>query len=261
MSEGQSLADAPLPVHSFMTAAPHLRRPFTAQAVRWKVQTGTLVVPYIDARLVTERLNLVCPQLWHDEYEPVPGSKDLLCRLTVDGITRIDTGGGYAMLKGNYSDAFKRAAVKFGIGVSLYALPKLFLSTENGHLKQGSGKSKSLQLTDKGLTKLREGYAKWLKETGEPMFGPVLDHGDVEGAIGDPEAEAQADPAPASDQPQPLTDEKAVALTEAVQSAWDELSAEQRKATGFPTKAALKRAIAAASHDELSALGKRLADA
>lgn len=66
------MTDTQLPVGSFREAAPLLRRPFEPAAVRWKVQTthgsSGLIVGYIDARLATERLNLVCPHLWSDDY-------------------------------------------------------------------------------------------------------------------------------------------------------------------------------------------------
>jgi hypothetical protein len=53
----------------------------------------------------------------------------MMCKLTVLGQTRCDVGwskgtGNDMDLKSLYSDAFKRAAVKFGIGVSIYALPQ-----------------------------------------------------------------------------------------------------------------------------------------
>lgn len=256
-----NLAAVPLPVSSFKAAAPHLRRPFTAEAVKWKVQTGTLVVPHIDSRLVTERLNHVCPDLWQDDYEPVAGGKGLLCRLTVDGITRLDVGEKYVG-KGLYSDAFKRAAVKFGIGVSLYALPKVFLSFEDGHLKEVGTQKKSTVITDEGRARLDGGYRAWLKDTGEKMFGPALDHGDVEGAIGDPEAEAAASSdTPALDpQPEKLTDAKAQALTEKAEQLFAALSNAQKKASGLTTKATFTRALAGAahSHGDLEALVEKL---
>ena len=50
----------------------HLRRPFEPAAVRWKVQSVGdgygIVVAYIDARLVVERLNAVVGGEWSDEY-------------------------------------------------------------------------------------------------------------------------------------------------------------------------------------------------
>jgi hypothetical protein len=76
--KGGGMSDE-FPCDSFKAAARHLRRPFTPAAVRFKVQatwpkdkpTGGLIVAYIDARLVTERLNLVVPHLWADAYRPV----------------------------------------------------------------------------------------------------------------------------------------------------------------------------------------------
>jgi hypothetical protein len=246
MSEA-SLKDVALPVDSFKSAAPHLRRPFTPEAVRWKVQTGTLVVPHVDSRLVTERLNLVCPDLWHDEYETF--GQGLLCRLTVDGITRLDVGEKYTG-KGLFSDAFKRAAVKFGVAVSLYALPKVFLSFEEGHLKEVGKQKKSTVITEEGRKRLDSGYRAWLKGTGEKQFGPALDHGDVEGAIGDPEAEATAatsDTPAEAEQPQKLDSDAAAALIQRAEQLYASLAKPAKK--GIETKAAFNRALAGVWHD------------
>lgn len=191
---------ATFPLDSFKEAAKELRRPFTPQAVKFKVQstwpkdnpTGGLIVGYVDARLVVERLNLILPHCWWDQYEPVD-SKHMICRLTVDGITRQDIGEGDG--KGLYSDALKRAAVKFGIGVSIYAIPKMILNASNGQLKPAtrSGK-KTLEFTSDGEHVVRALYERWLDEKGKQAFGEPLDHGDVEDAQGDWEAEATAAP-------------------------------------------------------------------
>lgn len=183
-----------LPVDSFKDAAPLLRQPFTPAAVKFKVQAtwpkdnpdSALIVSYIDARLAVERLNKVCPHLWSDAYTPVD-AKTMWCHLTVDGVTRSDVGEGEK--KGLVSDALKRAAVKFGVGVSLYATTKIILSLKDGHLKSvtASGK-KSLALTPKGEQRCRDIYAQWLKEHGSKAFGEPLDHGDVEDTVGDHEA-------------------------------------------------------------------------
>jgi hypothetical protein len=180
------------PLDSFKEAAPFMRRPFAARAVKFKVQSTTpssgLIVCYIDARLAVERMNLLVPHLWHDEYEAL-GGKHLICRLTIDGITRQDIGEGAG--KGLYSDAIKRAAVKFGVGVSLYAAPAMWLDKGQG-LKDGRGKDgkATLTLTDGGERKVREMYAAWLLQTGIPAFGDPLDHGDIENSVGDTEAES-----------------------------------------------------------------------
>lgn len=274
MSDGTSaLASEALPVESYRLAAPHLRRPFTPEAVKWKVQAGTLVVPYIDARLVIERLNLVVPHLWqegvpgHPEipaYEPLAGGKGLLCRLTVDGITRFDVGSGYEG-KGLYSDALKRAAVKFGVGVSLYALPKVFLDRGKGQLKDRKvktpkGEKTVTEITDKGQEDLDKGYRRWLEATGEKLFGPTLDHGDVADSVGDVEAEVEVSasgaPEPA---PKKLTDAKGKALIAGAEKTYADLPKEAKGAKGL-TLAAFKRSLEAAwhSHEALENLAADL---
>ena len=186
------------PLESFREAAQHLRRPFTPAAVKFKVQatwpkgnpTGGLVVAYIDARLAVERLNLIVPHLWHDAYRPVGGNQ-MWCDLTVDSITRSDVGEGAG--KGLVSDALKRAAVKFGVGVSLYAAPKAFIDTESDAKQKNGGRDGlTLELTLIGERRIREAYAVWLTTHGIAAFGEPLDHGDVLGAQGD--AEVEADP-------------------------------------------------------------------
>lgn len=217
------------PLDSFKDAAPYLRRPFTRAAVKFKVQatfpkqnpTGGLIVAYIDARLAVERLNLVVPHLWFDEYQPVDGGR-LLCRLTVDGITRHDIGEGYQG-KGLYSDALKRAAVKFGVGVSLYAIPQTILNVSDGHLKarQQNGKM-TLVLTPQGEARCRELYGAWLDTVGVRAFGEPLDHGDVEGAQGDAEAPEEPvvpDEPPAEPEALPIGRDAAAILAEAAESA------------------------------------------
>lgn len=195
----------PFPLDSFKDAATHLRRPFTPQAVKFKVQatwpkdepSGGLIVAYIDARLAVERLNLIVPHLWFDEYEPL-GTKHLICRLTVDGIARQDVGEGTG--KGLYSDALKRAAVKFGVGVSLYAIPQMRLTVSDGHLKQRQGREgKTLELTPAGEKRVRAMYETWLAQRGKQAFGDPLDHGDADDAQGDAEVTAPVVESPAAE--------------------------------------------------------------
>lgn len=181
--------EAEFPLDTFREAARHMRRPFGVNAVKFKVQAVTpkddpkkaLVVAYIDARLVVERLNLLLPDKWFDTFE-AQGS-ETICRLTVDGITREDIGDGKG--KTGRSDSLKRAAVKFGIGVSLYAIPQAWI--DGGMVRQVRTKEgMTLAITDAGDQFLRTKYARWLEQEGERKFGPVLDHGDAVGAIGDP---------------------------------------------------------------------------
>lgn len=111
-----------------------LAKPFPANKISIKVQTkpndngNALCVAYIDARDVMERLDSVVGGAWSDDYRAAP-SGGLECALTVMGVTRRDVGddkNDNETEKAGYSDAFKRAAVKFGIGRFLYDMPKMF---------------------------------------------------------------------------------------------------------------------------------------
>jgi hypothetical protein len=106
-----------------------LAAPFENDEVRNRQQGGRQL-QYITARTVMNRLDDVLgPENWWDEYQPLEHS--VICRLTIrlpDGatLTKSDA-GGYAGMpdsgddeKSGFSDAFKRAAVKFGIGRYLY---------------------------------------------------------------------------------------------------------------------------------------------
>ncbi len=112
-----------------------LRKPFPANKISFKVQTkpsekgNSLVVAYIDARDVMERLDEVVGPDWSDRYEKAGTAQGLVCYLTVCGVTRADVGdenNENEPVKSAYSDAFKRAAVKFGVGRFLYDLPKMW---------------------------------------------------------------------------------------------------------------------------------------
>ena len=114
-----------------------LSAPFDPADVHWKPQAISgnrcLAVAYIDARAVMDRLDEVCGVAWQDSYDPLPGGS-VLCRLQVqiDGqwIVKCDVGSPSAQpdegdrMKAAFSDALKRAAVKFGIGRYLYRLPR-----------------------------------------------------------------------------------------------------------------------------------------
>jgi hypothetical protein len=106
-----------------------LAAPFEPDELRARSQQGRQL-HYITARVVMNRLdNVLGPENWWDEY--VPSEHSVLCRLTVrlpDGttLTKCDAGGYAGMSdsgddgKSGYSDSFKRAAVKFGVGRYLY---------------------------------------------------------------------------------------------------------------------------------------------
>lgn len=169
-----------------------LRRPFVPEAVKFKVQAAggqddrvwAIIIAYIDARNVTARLNAVCPADWSERYEQFEGG--MVCHLTVLGITHTDWGITTApstemVVKGTYSDALKRSAVRFGVGESLYATPhlRLFAGPHLRTWKSRDGKPKAV-MTPAGEVHCRETYAEWLGRSGANAFGEPLDHGDGE---------------------------------------------------------------------------------
>lgn len=123
-----------------LTAA--LEAPFDLAAVDFKPQVvkgnSGLVATYVDARAVAERLDTVFPLAWESSEVVVESTPDKLavcCTITLilpDGqkVSRSDVGvsdNGEREAdrhKSAWSDAFKRAAVKFGVGRYLYDLGK-----------------------------------------------------------------------------------------------------------------------------------------
>lgn len=172
-----------------------LRQPFTVAAIRFKPLTKdfngkSAAAFYIDARLVAERLNYaVGAGNWSDSYRLIAEGREtpalyypIECSLTVLGVTKCDIGQGANTVlddkawKSAYSDALKRAAVKFGIGAYLYTLGQHWAQVEVGQ----NGKVKGF--TDEGKKSLRDLYKRWLASDLN-TFGVALDHGDVEEEI------------------------------------------------------------------------------
>lgn len=103
-----------------------LKAPFPADKLSWRIgqknkdKTKAMMLVYIDSRDVQDRLDEVCGMDWSDSYTEVKGR--LVCSITINGVTRTDGAGDtdFEAEKGGLSDAFKRAAVKWGIGRYLY---------------------------------------------------------------------------------------------------------------------------------------------
>ena len=119
--------------HEVATA---LASPFDLSAIRFKpaIVRGdrALALAYVDARAVQDRLDEVLGVAgWQDEYEFLAGGA-VLCRLKVfiggRWLIKSDVGsageraGDIDRRKAAFSDALKRAAVKFGVGRYLYRL-------------------------------------------------------------------------------------------------------------------------------------------
>lgn len=119
-----------------------LAKEFPREAIHWRAQTLTksgdkaLALAYLDARDVMDRLDEVCgPENWQDEYvESVKGR--VICRIGIkvgdEWIWKSDGAGDTAVEgeKGGISDAYKRAAVKWGIGRYLYRLDAVWAPCE-----------------------------------------------------------------------------------------------------------------------------------
>jgi hypothetical protein len=116
-----------------------LAEPFDPKEVKFKPQmvknNKALAIAYIDVRLVEDRLDhIIGGENWQDSYE-VLNDGSVVCRLAVrfpgqpEWVTKTDVGtpseqpDGGDRLKAAFSDAMKRAAIKFGIGRYLYRLP------------------------------------------------------------------------------------------------------------------------------------------
>ena len=198
------------PCASLTEALPHLRRPPAPEAVRFKIQNTAgdhaQVAGYVDARLVFDRLDLVCGGQWTARFEelpkpllPPPCDRDgqplarpplhVRCRLTAFGVTREDVGEGEDP-KAAFSDAIKRAAVHFGVGRALYAVRAPWLREGDGEGELRRNRRGRLVLDERTEEWCRDRYRRWLEERGRTLFGRELEHGDEAGAPGF-EAEAR----------------------------------------------------------------------
>lgn len=133
-----------------------LSSPFPTDAIDWRIgsrnkeKTKGIALAYIDARAVMDRLDTACgPGHWQCNY--TPAQTMLLCNLGIHfpgaGWTWKSDGAGATDVeaeKGMASDAFKRAAVRFGIGRYLYDLESPWCDLENEGRKFAGGERKKL---------------------------------------------------------------------------------------------------------------------
>jgi hypothetical protein len=108
-----------------------LAKPFPVDAIHWRVGATTqdkskgIALAYIDARNVMDRLDAVIgPENWQCRY-PREGECEIGISFGSEWIWKANGAGptDFEGEKGQYSDAFKRAAVLWGIGRYLYGLP------------------------------------------------------------------------------------------------------------------------------------------
>lgn len=132
-----------------------LKKPFPPTAISWRVgatnsdKSKGIALAYLTARDVMERLDSVCgPENWQCEY-PFPGCCKIGIRINDEWIWKAN-GAGETQVeaeKGQYSDAFKRAAVLWGIGQYLYDLPNAWVDLEQKGRSQVITKEAKADLT------------------------------------------------------------------------------------------------------------------
>lgn len=122
-----------------------LAAPFPPADVQWRVGTmakdgnSGKALAYLDARAVADRLDEVCGPYWQCRY-PIVGEQkgqrtvcEIGVRLVEEWVWRADGADDtdFEGAKGGLSDAFKRAAVRWGIGRYLYHLDAPWVPIEN----------------------------------------------------------------------------------------------------------------------------------
>lgn len=120
---------------------PDLSAPFDPDEIDWRVgattkdKTKGIALAYIDARTVMERLDSVCsPENWQCRYSHA-GEKTV-CEISIkcgeDWVVKSNGAGDTDVEgpKGALSDAFKRAAVVWGVGRYLYSLDSPWVRLE-----------------------------------------------------------------------------------------------------------------------------------
>lgn len=115
-------------------------KPFRGDDLEWRVQrsgkTGkgnlwAIIVPYLTSRAVMDRLDeTVGPGGWSDSYQIY--DKNLICTIIIkigdEWVSKQDGAQetNIEAFKGGIADAFKRAAVKWGMGRDLYKCPTVY---------------------------------------------------------------------------------------------------------------------------------------
>ncbi len=157
-----------------------LAAPFAAAEVDWRVgsmnqqKTKGMALAYIDARTVQDRLDAVCGALWACEHVVSAGTR-VTCKISLkigdEWISRSDGAGETDVEgeKGSYSDSFKRAAVRWGVGRYLYDLASPWVDVDP------MGKSYKIRDGEKAkLNALVERVAKQANAPQQPAPTPSV---------------------------------------------------------------------------------------
>jgi len=138
-----------------------LKKPLPS--IHWRSQSlnldgnSAMALAYMDARHVMDRLDTVCgSENWQDSYTESAKGR-VICTISIligdQWVSKSDGAGDTAVEgeKGGISDAFKRAAVKWGIGRYLYDLGSPWAECES---YEKNGKLYFKKWTAAGLKKL-----------------------------------------------------------------------------------------------------------
>ena len=140
-----------------------LAAPFPPDRISWRVGSTTadkkrgMALAYIDARDVMDRLDTVCgPEGWQCRYPHANGKTccEIGIRCDVEWVWKANGAGDTDVEKekGAFSDAFKRAAVLWGIGRYLYDIDSPWVELEAA--------GKSFKIADRELVRLHTLLAK-----------------------------------------------------------------------------------------------------
>jgi len=114
-----------------------------------------LILAYKTARADVARLNEVFGLLWKNRHFQDEKQR-LCCGISIYSekiskwVERIDVGSEsqYEKDKGNYSDSFKRAGFKWGIGIELYKMPTIKIKLKNNEYETKFNAKANRELTN-----------------------------------------------------------------------------------------------------------------
>ncbi len=231
-----------------------LRAPFAPEDVDYRVQgraneqTGKAqVVAFVDARAVQDRLDAVVgPGNWSFDWHPVSldGKGEVTLAkgtLTIYGVSKADAGTAstFEASLGAVSHCFKRAAVQFGIGRYLYAVPSAYVAVEKGG-----------RIPDATLRELRGRLPKPDGKATDRAADRAADRRDQHESAGEREPASDAQPAQA---PRPAR--TAAASAASAPTAPTQAPTPLRPAAATPAAAAADSG-AAATPEQVRAVGK-----
>ncbi|MHC4647526.1 MAG: Rad52/Rad22 family DNA repair protein [Planctomycetota bacterium] len=154
-----------------------LHKPFPKNEVKTRPGGGGKVLDFITARHVMNRLDNACgPENWRDEYAPSLTGEGVQCTIYIRidgewvGKSDVGTESNTEEDKGAYSDALKRAAVRWGIARELHKDGLSNLAKQS----QPSELDEVVWTRDrKRVTKLRDLASEhWTDDDGKPMAYP-----------------------------------------------------------------------------------------